>query len=1118
MDETGAHLAADRIRLSLRGEAAAQLGDGSRVALERKEAGLLAYLALEGRTSRSTLAGLLWPEGDEERARGNLRQRLARLRKSIGEAVVDDGHGLRLADRVTLDPHGAGELLRTLHYDDCAEFDQWLSRRRCAAQAQDRERLLERAQQLIDTDRFADAVELAEQAIAVDPAAEEGYQRLMRWYYLRGDRAAAIGVWDRCKDVLRREYGLAPSSQTATLGHTILQAQPAAAAHWQRGAIPITVLRPPRLIGREAALQRLRDAWSEGRMFVVSGEGGIGKSRLLAEFAADDPSVLISAARPGDRAAPYSTLARLMAAANERFGPRLEPEVALEAGRLVPALAWASPPARAPATDAARLRFLASLETFAAACRARGARGVLIDDLQFADNASASVFRSLFGPPHGACGSWCAGFATRCDTMGVGAREFLNDLRSAWGVATVELEPLERADIGRLLESLQIAELCSGRWVGALARHAGGNPAYLLESIKTVLAEGPVCDVPARLPVPATVEAAVARRLEQLDPDARALAQLAAVGGGAFSVPLAAGLLGKPALALTAAFAELERLQILKGSAFVHDIVQEATLRSVPEAIRLLLHRTVAEFLESASGASATIAQHWQACGEWARAGKFWRAAADAATIGSRPVDAGDFLLRAQECLERSGERAARFDALYEFALTSAHPEHGTRLPATIEQMRTLAADDEERLKTALVDAGFARGFASCYRDVEGCERSARQALELATRMGRRGLEFEARNILALVLYCLDRGQEAVATIEPNRAWAEAHGSPAQRIDFLDRCGAAMWSAGRAREGLQNHRDSIELALQHGEYARAARGLSNLGEALCQSGRLTQASECLAKSLDICERLGRVRTQSAFGRVFLGRVERELGRYRRALESLTDGLAEMQRAGIGGAAVQAESELTLAWLTLGQPGRAARCSSAPTVRLPKLIQSFRLIADLHLARAHGRSDSALLDEAAKLTRGAGNDVRISLELQIARAHRPALAATQFDRLAADARSADLPGHELHARVELARALLEAQQCGHAAEQIRLALAQFDGVDPIGLYRAAVWWTAFRVLDAAGDTPAALECLRAGRAWIERTAREHVPDGLCAGFLENNPVNRELLAAAQARLR
>ena len=575
------------------------LSDGRRIELERKEAGLLAYLALEGSATRSRVAGLLWPEGGEERARSNLRQRLTRLRRSVGEIVVDDGRALRLAPGVTLDTDGASQLLATLHYDDCAEFDEWLARRRCAGQAQERERLLAEGQRQLDAGRFAEAVEMAERAIAVDPAVEEGYCKLMRWYYLRGDRGAAIAVWDRCKEVLRREYGVLPSPQTTLLGHAIVGSQRPATIPWPYRAVPLTVLRPPRLIGRRRPLQQMRSAWSHGQMFLVQGEAGIGKTRLLAEFAGNDRALISTGARVGDRAAPYSTLARLVTAANEQFRPALAPEVALDVGRLLPQLLPAGRKAPALATDADGLRFLKSLRSYARACRDAGAMGVLIDDLQFADSASASVLHHLFDPGRCLQESWRAGFATRHEPAAVASREFVESLKTSWQVAVVRLDPLETTDVATLVQSLQIDELCANVWIDALARHAGGNPAYLLETIKTLLAEGPVACIPDTLPLPATVEAAIRGRLDQLTPSALALAHLASVAESAFSVALASKTLARPPLELTAAFAELENAQIMKGSAFAGRIVLAATLRSVPEAIRQVLLQLVAEHVGS---------------------------------------------------------------------------------------------------------------------------------------------------------------------------------------------------------------------------------------------------------------------------------------------------------------------------------------------------------------------------------------------------------------------------------------------------------------------------------------------------------------------------------------
>ena len=57
---------------------------GGELRLERKLAAALAYLALEGATPRSRLAGLLWPESPEATARNNLSQMLRKLRLAVG--------------------------------------------------------------------------------------------------------------------------------------------------------------------------------------------------------------------------------------------------------------------------------------------------------------------------------------------------------------------------------------------------------------------------------------------------------------------------------------------------------------------------------------------------------------------------------------------------------------------------------------------------------------------------------------------------------------------------------------------------------------------------------------------------------------------------------------------------------------------------------------------------------------------------------------------------------------------------------------------------------------------------------------------------------------------------
>ena len=75
-------------------------GDGVLIALERKDAALLALLAVDGPTSRSRAAALLWPDAESQKARNSLRQRLFRLRRAAGSDIVEESAALALASGV----------------------------------------------------------------------------------------------------------------------------------------------------------------------------------------------------------------------------------------------------------------------------------------------------------------------------------------------------------------------------------------------------------------------------------------------------------------------------------------------------------------------------------------------------------------------------------------------------------------------------------------------------------------------------------------------------------------------------------------------------------------------------------------------------------------------------------------------------------------------------------------------------------------------------------------------------------------------------------------------------------------------------------------------------------
>ncbi|HKO67838.1 MAG TPA: BTAD domain-containing putative transcriptional regulator, partial [Burkholderiaceae bacterium] len=309
------------IRLQLLGEPRLDLGSES-FPLERKDAALLALLAIDGVTARGRAATLLWPDVDDDAARNNLRQRLHRLRKRAGRDVaLTTGDTLRLADRVTHDlsqvaetlaqgvVNATGELLGSLDYADCDQLEEWLQAAREKWRSTRRNALAEIAAKLEREGQIALALQYSERLLADDPLREHAHRQLMRLHYLRGDRAAALAVFERCRDLLKRELATVPGNETAELAALIESsgALPLPAP----SARPVSVLRPPRLVGRDAEWNELEMAWQQQRLALVCGEPGIGKTRLLSDFIARQDGAIVVGARPGDARVPFALLARL---------------------------------------------------------------------------------------------------------------------------------------------------------------------------------------------------------------------------------------------------------------------------------------------------------------------------------------------------------------------------------------------------------------------------------------------------------------------------------------------------------------------------------------------------------------------------------------------------------------------------------------------------------------------------------------------------------------------------------------------------------------------------------------------------------------------------------------
>jgi DNA-binding SARP family transcriptional activator len=363
--------ALERPTLKLLGPTHLKASGGATEGLERKMAALLAFLALEGSTPRQKLAGLLWPEIPETSARNNLRQLLHRLRRSVGDGVLVLDDPLRLSEDVQVDVlelleharHGSakemlavgGELLTNLEYDDSPDLAEWVWAERERLQGLRRRALEVELRRLEREGEYDTALQYAEALIEADPASEQTHRSLMRLHHLRGDRTAALRAFERCKAALELHLGLEPFPETLELAQEIEQGSIMPVVMQRR--IPLSVLRPPVLAGREREWARLEAARQARLGIFISGAPGVGKSRLAMDFASarSQGQVFRLEGRPGDAEVPYSTYTRQMRQYLDLIRmERFEPWVRQELSRFIPEL-WTDPPP--PITsDAEKLR------------------------------------------------------------------------------------------------------------------------------------------------------------------------------------------------------------------------------------------------------------------------------------------------------------------------------------------------------------------------------------------------------------------------------------------------------------------------------------------------------------------------------------------------------------------------------------------------------------------------------------------------------------------------------------------------------------------------------------------------------------------------------------------
>jgi DNA-binding SARP family transcriptional activator len=417
----------------------------------------------------------------------------------------------------------------------------------------------------------------AEALLASDPYDEVAYRILMRSYVGAGEPTRALATYQQLRSKLGEELGADPAPATRDLYVDILRER--------TDNLPATTIAEPGFVGRKQELARLAEAWTaaargRSRLLMISGEAGIGKTRLveqLARLAGEAGGYVVHArCHHVDRSLPLHPilggLTRLMAGLPAAQLREAAGDRANALATLIPELGTALGVAAADlgCQQAGEHQCQEALVVFLRRLSARRPLLLALDDAHDADPQTVRLLHAL-------------------------ARD---DVRSrTLIVASVRAEEVAAlakfaAVAGRLplgpLATVEVAELA--RWAGQtdraepIAKRTGGHTMLVVEMLRAAGTE-----------LPEPVRVFVLARVRRAGPDAAELLQAAAVIGPRFTPTGIASLLGidEPEAARRCERIAPTGLILLAGNgyAFASEIVRAVLYEATPSPTRIAYHR-----------------------------------------------------------------------------------------------------------------------------------------------------------------------------------------------------------------------------------------------------------------------------------------------------------------------------------------------------------------------------------------------------------------------------------------------------------------------------------------------------------------------------------------------
>ncbi len=963
------------LELSLLGVARVRL-NGLEVNLAtRKALALLAFLALEGTTSRSKLADLLWSDLDEDAARNNLRKEVFRLREtalrdfievstsSLGltNVELDLRTFLEAEDDAALEVY-QGDFLTGIDISGAGIFEDWLETKRESFKNRFARLLAARAVKLEGLGDLRAALETRLRLLETDPLQESFHREIMRLHWRLGESASALARYKILERTLEQELGLKPLPETLALFNKI-QTSDAAQPELEppQNTVLTPALRRPPFIGREEEW-----AWLEGKtqgLVLVKGEAGIGKTRLIEDFAKMHGQTLTLRGFESAANTPFYPVAetlRWLLETEQLELDSLEPVWKREAARLVPEFDAGRNIAGSDSSEG-RARLIEGLSRVLLAALPPGSV-LILDDLHWFDASSLELIAHVIRRA-----------ANQIRIIASARMLELNDNKEAKTVLTsferdgllsqLELPSFNQSDMLSLVQALSggSAQLFSQR----LHQATGGNALFALETLRGLFENqvlhqnddgtwtspfDTATEDYTELPIPPNVRDLVLSRLERLGPACTRLLEAASL---AFEPFEANWLEGATALSEWENLESLERaiqatVLVSEGAGyrFGHDLTRRTLKNTLSVDRSRLIHRKFAHNLISESTNPAQIAEHLEGGGRESEAVNWRIKAALAAKAVFAHHEAKNQYGRALELQPDPQNAFGIHKALCELELTLMNL---AGLERHANAMLELAGTDrnlETEARLMLARHGIYKGqYAQALLQAEhahkltgktgsyaaeslllggtalvGCGRLQDAETRLLNglkleKQANTEMYGELHSVLKEVYRQQGNLPKALEHARASHAAYQKIGKHDSEITMLAQIGQMLGAMGQSEEALE----MLERALKQAREMRFERVLAfvlviQAGE-LIQTGHFELAEEVVLEGLELSR--GKILARESQFTTMLAQIKRRTGRFGEAIQVAKTALELSDRLGLPIQQVLQELFISDAYLDLG---------------------------------------------------------------------------------------------------------------------------------------------------------------------------------------------------------